>query len=80
VTASQRRVLVSIGIVAAAVALGLFALRRAGVEERLFTVLAVGGGALVTVLIVTYRALSKIVEAARAAPQQAVQDDEDDDE
>jgi hypothetical protein len=79
VTASQQRVLLSIGVVAAAVLAGLFALRRAGVDERLFTVLAVGGGALVTVLVVTYRALTRIVEAARAAPQQAVPDDDEDD-
>jgi hypothetical protein len=65
---SARRVRLAVALVAAAVLAGLFVLRRAGIDETLFRILAAAGALLVTALFVTYRALLKMVEAARNAP------------
>lgn len=75
---SARRVRIGIGIVAAAVILALFGLRRLGIEEMLWRILAAAGALLVTLLFVTYRALLKIVEAAHRQPQPLPYEDEDD--
>jgi hypothetical protein len=80
VSDGRRRVRLWIAIVAALVALGLFALRQAGVEQALLNVLAISGGVLVTVLFVTYRALVNIVEMAKANPNPPPPDDDEDDE
>jgi hypothetical protein len=79
VSSSVRRVRITIALVAAVVVLGLFTLKRAGVEDNLFRILAVAGGLLVTVLFVTYRALLKMVEAAKANPHPPPPDADEDD-
>jgi hypothetical protein len=79
VSSDVRRVRVTIAIVAALVILGLFVLKRIGVDEMLFRILAIAGGLLVTMLFVTYRALLKMVEAARTNPHPPPPDDDEDD-
>jgi hypothetical protein len=68
VSPSQRRVRLSVALVAAAVVIALFVLRRMGVDEMLFRIFAASGALLVAVLYVTYRTLQKMVAAAQAAP------------
>jgi drug/metabolite transporter (DMT)-like permease len=80
VNATQRRIRLGIVLVAAVVFAGLFLLKRAGVDEALLQVLAIGGALLVTMLFVTYRALLKVVEAARDNPHPPPPDDEDDED
>jgi hypothetical protein len=76
---AQRRVRIGIGVVAALVLAGLLALRAAGADQSLLRILAISGGLLVTMLFVTYRALVKMVEAARANPNPPPWDDDKDD-
>jgi hypothetical protein len=78
--ASARRARLAIGIVAILVLAGLLALRQAGVETTLLRILAIGGGLLVTLLFVTYRALLSMVEAARGNPDPPPPDDDDDED
>jgi hypothetical protein len=78
VNPSAARIRLVIGLVALLVILGLLALKRTGVDDGLFRVLAIAGGLLVTLLFVTYRALLKLVEAARAGPHAPPSGDEDD--
>jgi hypothetical protein len=74
------RIRLAIAIVAALVLAGLFGLKQLGVEQKLLTVLAIAGGLLVTLLFVTYRALLRIVETARANPHPPPPDDDDDED
>jgi hypothetical protein len=65
---ARRRIRIGIALTAAGVLGVLLALRLAGTDETLTRILAVGGGLLVTLLFVTYRALERIAEAAKANP------------
>jgi len=61
---------------AAALIAGLAALRIAGIDRTLLAILAAAAGLLVAMLLITYRALAGVAEAARnAAPPQ--RDDKD---
>jgi hypothetical protein len=80
VNATQRGIRLAIVLVAAIILAGLFVLKRAGVEEALLQVLAIGGALLVTMLFVTYRALLKVVEAAKANPHPPPPDDDEDED
>jgi hypothetical protein len=80
VSGSVRRIRLGIGVVAAVVLAGLLALRQAGAEPALLRILAIGGGLLVTMLFVTYRALANIVAAAKANPDPLPYDEDDEDE
>jgi small neutral amino acid transporter SnatA (MarC family) len=80
VNATAGRIRLAIAIVAATVLAGLLVLRWLGIDRKLLTVLAIAGGLLVTLLFVTYRALLRIVETARANPHPPPQDDDDDED
>ncbi|MGL4241908.1 MAG: hypothetical protein ACRCTI_12420 [Beijerinckiaceae bacterium] len=75
-----RRIKLSIGILAALIIGGVYAMHLAGAEPMLIRMVAIAGGLLVTLLIVTYRALRKIVEMAKANPTPPVPDDDDEDD
>ncbi len=77
---TARRIRLSIALIAAVVLAGLLGLRELGVPQRLLAVLAIAGGLLVTLLIVTYRALLRIVETARANPHPPPPHDDDDED
>jgi hypothetical protein len=64
-----RRIRLALAGLAMAVLVALFFLKRAGIDDTLFRILAITGGLLVTLLFVTYRALLKMVEAAKANTQ-----------
>jgi hypothetical protein len=79
VSGTAGRIRLAIAGVAVLVLAALFILRRAGIDENLFRILAITGGLLVTLLFVTYRALLKLVAAAQAgALQPSPTDDKDD--
>jgi hypothetical protein len=80
VTSTAGRIRLAIAVIAAIVLAGLLVMKRTGVDEALLQVLAIGGGLLVTMLFVTYRALLKVVEAAKANPHPPPPDDDDEDE
>jgi hypothetical protein len=65
---ARRRIRIGIALTAAGVLGALLALRFAQTDETLMRILAVGGGLLVTLLFVTYRALERIAAAAKANP------------
>jgi uncharacterized membrane protein SirB2 len=69
-------IILAIGLLSA-----LFALKWAGTEPKLLRILAISAGLLVTMLLITYRTLLKIVETARdnPAPPPPWDDDDEDD-
>ncbi len=75
--ATAGRIRLAIGAVAVLVVALLVALRIAQADETLVRILAIGGGLLVTLLFVTYRALLKVVEAAKASNGPAPARDKD---
>lgn len=77
-TDARRRVRTWIAITAGVLLGILLALRQAGIERDLLRILAIGAGLLVTLLIVTYRALVKAVDAAKANPNPPPWDDDED--
>jgi hypothetical protein len=78
VNATARRIRAFIAAVALIVVAGLATLKGAGADEKLLRVLAIGGGLLVTMLFVTYRALLRLAEAAGAAARPPLPDDDKD--
>jgi hypothetical protein len=77
VNAAAGRIRLAIFAVAGVVLAALLLLRFAQVDETLLRILAIGGGLLVTLLFVTYRALLKVVEAAKASQGPAAARDKD---
>jgi hypothetical protein len=65
---AARRIRIGLVILAGALLAALLWLKREGVDETLLRILAIAAGLLVTLLFVTYRALLKMVEAARSQP------------
>jgi hypothetical protein len=68
VTHSARRIRTSIVVLALALLAGLLVLKLAGIDQKLLRILAIASGLLVTMLLITYRALLKIKEASRHNP------------
>jgi hypothetical protein len=77
---TRRRIRIGIALTAAGVLGALLALRLAGTDETVMRILAAGGGLLVTLLFVTYRALERIAAAAKANPVPPPRSTDDEDE
>jgi hypothetical protein len=68
---AARRIRIGLFILAGVLFAALLWMKRAGADETLLRILAIAAGLLVTMLFVTYRALLKMVEAARSQPPTA---------
>jgi predicted permease len=80
VTESARRVRNGIIVLALALLAALLAMKFTGLDQKLLRILAIAAGLLVTMLLITYRALLKIAEAARSNPDPPPPDDDDEDD